>query len=479
MSLQQLLAVLCLNLMTHLGLDAGQASSDVSPKDIVDGYKLNYHNFHSLRVAWRQWDRKGEQWFRTHEGRILGLERMAKAAPSEEVKAQCLSQAKAYREMLDLPDAKKASLMHFDFWTDRQRFQIRRVSNKLEWGGGRPVVPDDFTFPDEPLNPSTLQTAFKDISILSFNGDLTSGFRYWDGRRRQGSHTGVVYSQAPEYTQSWLFPPLAVDTKVWGQVDAWHEIDRFFLTLPVEKMSVRGMEKIGNKRTYALTCTEIQEDMKKVLAPALAEKYQGKAQTIKRTTAWVDPSQGFLPLKIEWDAYWVFKDGGESNSTYTGRPGRRLVLERIEQFAGAGAYPVRGVVQSLVLVRTIEELSELVGLQFDSFLRSKPKQGETGIYEESRWEAVKVEANGDLDRGMFDLTFPHDTVYYDETRQKGFSTTDPGKLIDGAVVGTTEPAAPVRSSSWHWRTALIVLNVAGATALVIAYRLLRRREKVK
>jgi hypothetical protein len=194
--------------------------------------------------------------------------------------------------------------MHFDFWTDRKRFQIRRVATELEQQGQ--TIPDDFTFPDVPLTPSSLATAFKDITILSFNGDPKAGFRFWEGRRRQDRYLGSIYNKAPEPYQAWLFPPLGVDNEAWGRAghwygpySAWHEIDRWFFAYPLKDMAVRGTETIGGKKTYLLTYAKVHDDLRSSLPPNLLEKYKGRARRFERTTAWIDPSQGFLPLKIE------------------------------------------------------------------------------------------------------------------------------------------------------------------------------------
>jgi hypothetical protein len=447
----------------------------IHPQDLIDGYKLNFQKFKTLRVLWRHTQQNREGWFQSQKGFILRFEHQAKAAPSETERQAFLAKADNVRKQLNSPDAKEAVIKHLDFWTDRQRFQIRRLAH--EWFGPEPKAAADFRFPDEPLDESTLPTAYKDIAILSFAGDLKAGFRCWTGKQLSGSFQGVIYNRAPEFPQGWLFPPLGVDTEKWGQVRAWHEMDKYFFSMPVANMTVRGTEKIGDKTTYLLTYSKEETDIKKLVGPDLQDKYRGKLRQVERITAWVDPSQGFLPLKMEWEGcYETRDDQGKVHSSYTG-PSNRLEVKQIKEIPGGGFYPLNTVHHSL---RTIRPIEESITANWNDLLQGKYAEGQKEVSQEIRCEAVKVEAGWPANLAMFELAFPKNTIYYDQPNQKGLYTSDLADFMKAAGLnGADASAVPLPGPSWQWRTLVLAVNAALIATVLGVFLWLRQRGTVK
>ncbi len=439
--------------------------NELNAKDLVNGYKLNLQKFKSMRVTWRYMHEKGEEWFRENEAAIIVHNKAIRECTSPTEKKSLKDSLAWFEEQAKY--AKTITIMHFDFWTDRKGFQTRRVS-EMEWGDKK--IPRNFTFPDALADETTLATDFRDIPIISFNGNAELGFRGWFGVRGNKNAASVL-AKAPESSQRWLFPPLGVESEDWGDVGGWHEIDRFF-TLPIANMSVEGTDKIGDKEIYLLAHNKVDSELRHSLTPELLKKYQGKAKRYEKTVAWIDPSQGFLPLKIGYYYDFTFEQNAKPFSKGK-NPGQLLEVEHIKQIPGGGYFPVKGVLRSFRHKMSMEKLIEQ-RFDLEGVIKGKYKVGPIGIFQETSWEAFKVDADWETTTGMFDLRFPTKTVYADRTKLKVMSTDDPSKAIDQTLEKMPPPVLPARS--WGPRLIFIIVNIVLIGVLIVLYRFKRRQK---
>jgi hypothetical protein len=187
---------------------AGQA---LTSQDLLAGYKQNYARFETLRVSWARSHVKTPAWFQAQEEHLANLEKAA-SRPGLDAgrRAELRQQIETQRVMIRDPANKVKRFVAQDFWSDRQRFQVRKAPRDFQ--AGKQNGDERFRFPDAPVDKSTLLTVYKDMSALSFPGDGAKGFRLWEARGRHESHLGAVFAEHPT-THGFHFPPSASTTK--------------------------------------------------------------------------------------------------------------------------------------------------------------------------------------------------------------------------------------------------------------------------
>jgi len=410
----------------------------VNPEDLVNGFRLNYYKFKSLRVSWQSSNENGNEWFREKQAQILLCEKVLKTTTDDKERKEVETILRIRRGEVQSPKSKMVLYSHFDFWSDRNRFQIRSVSD-LTGHWFKKTIPNKFEFPDLANVQNSLATSFKDISILSFNGDLKSGFQTWTGVLG-GLGSGSVSTKAPEAVSGWLFPPMGINSELWSPKSTWNKIDQFF-SLPIEGMSVIGVDNLKGKETYLLAYNKVNENLERSFTPELIKKYPN-ARRHEKTVAWVDPTQGYLPLQIAYYHDFTFKRD-EKAFTKSKDPDTLIEIERIEPVAGGGFYSARGVetffAYSLPTAELIDQLTDLEG-----GILGKYSHGSLGTYQKSTWESTIVDARREMNAEMFDLIFPQNSVYFDQTTQKVMSTQESVKNMEDALTDTSSTKSITR-----------------------------------
>jgi len=387
-----------------------KAGQTLTTKDVLTSYKQNYARFETLRVSWALSHEKTPAWFKAQEAHVAHLEKVVTRPDLKpDVKDQLTRQLEIARYGLGDPSNKGKQFLVQDFWTDRQRFQVR-----TPWREFQPVTqPEDerFGFPDESPDKPALETTYKDICVLSFPGDMKKGFRVWEGRQKRGSHVAVIFIDFPN-PNLFPFPPLGGDDKRWG--GKWHAMETFF-ALPADQLTMTGAEMVDGRKTHVVTHTRVNKDANAFLANG--KEYQGKLHRIELTRAWVDVPKGCLPVKIEWESYFVFNEDGKCYSTRSG-PYQRLEVKSIEQVKNGGYYPAKGLLTRYGIVRKDDDPS------FDDFLRGKGPKRPWVALEEDGWEAYLVQAGRKMEPSLFALELPKNTLYDDLLTKKSGSTSD-------------------------------------------------------
>lgn len=268
------------------------------PKELVAGYRQNFARFHTLEVQWRQTKEFTEAWTKTRERDVLILKELMRDPATSPERRKFLEEEVRRTRMLLAPEANNPRCFYQDFWTDRERFQMRVAPDNWADRQARTVE-----FPKEALTKDSLNDVYKDFYILSYQP--SSGFRTWTGRHTKGGYHGTaVYGNNPNVQGLHHFPPAGEVKKEWGSL--WHPFDDFFAR-PLEEMRVAGEEVLDGKRTYTLEAVrEIQATA--FLTKEEIDKYNGKLKKYLATKAWIDPSQGYLPLRMTYYSYYVYNE---------------------------------------------------------------------------------------------------------------------------------------------------------------------------
>jgi hypothetical protein len=450
-----------------LGWPSPGTGQTLTINDVLAGYKQNYASFETLRVSWVQFQLKTPGWYEVQEAHRAKLEQAAtRPELTAARKAEVRTQLAAQRTMLADPANKVKRYTAQDFWTDRHRFQVR--TQPRDHQPGKEPGDERFRFPDEAPDTQGLLTTYQHMSILSFQGDLSKGFRVWEGRKRRDSHAAVVHAKF-QTPKAFPFPPLGGDNKLWGAY--WHAIDAFF-ALPAEQLTVTGTETVDGRKTHVVSHLLVNKDASRFLAASFAKKYQGSLHKIDLTRAWVDASSGCLPVKMEWESYYVLTEDGKAYSTRS-RPFLTLEVKAIEHIENGGWYPTKGLLKRW---GTARKQGDPPDPAFDDLVREKGNKYRWVLTEEDGWDAYLVEAGRKMPPTLFALEFPKNTVYYDQLRQKGMSTSNTQEIIENALKQVTPSRTKIpRAGPARHNTILVALNVVAFAAVVGLYVLLRRR----
>jgi hypothetical protein len=229
---------------------------------------------------------------------------------------------------------------------------------------------------------------------------------------------------------------------------------------------------VDGRKMHVVSHMRVNKDANTFLVATAAKKYQGRLHRVDLTRAWVDVSKGCLPLKMEWESYYVFSEEGKSYSTRSG-PYLTLEVKSVEQIENGGYYPTKGV-----LTRNGQVSKD--NLQspppFDDFLREKTPKLSWAPLEEDGWDAYLVQAGKKIEPTLFELEFPKNTVYFDQLAQKGMSTSDTQEIIDEALNQVTPSRTPIPGTGKkRLYPTLIALNALAFAAVVSLFLMLRRR----
>lgn len=412
---------------------------ELTAADLVAGFWQNYASFRTLRVQLKTTKRYGEQWFLHLKQESEQQEQAAgEEALAPDAKLDALRRADLTREWLSDPYLREPLPELQDFWTNRAKYQQRvpRPLTVSELAAGREAAARllaSWQFPDEPLKPETLVTAYREFYIISYLGE--QGVRSWNFSR-SGRSVGSVGPEEQLVYQS--LPPLGAPRAVHDTA-LLHVIDQYF-RIAVDQLQLVGKETIGGVVTYVLEHAQ-EAPRGSWLAPD--PKYAERLRLIRTTRAWVAPELGFLPLRMEWSSRREL-DGKPIDAGRTPPRGWKpyQVVEDVQilKVGDAGFYPVKGVVRNYMVEvnwRPPQTLS-FEDLMAGRTLESIPYQ----LREETAWEAVKVEANIPMADEMFALPFPQGTVYVDRDEGKQYVTGSAQRVLDGAITGEAQRYQP-------------------------------------
>jgi hypothetical protein len=259
---------------------------------------------------------------------------------SESEKTTSLAYAQEMRKRAGNPDT---SRFLQDFRTDRDQFQSRTPRGAVD--------PQTWKSPDDPVTPETLSTAYKDVTIYSFNPFWERPLRIWPGSSGAGrSSHGMVYSKPAggqwdfEARPAFWFPALAVTTRDWGN-QKWHPIDEFFAGLGGRfggfssdtggRYRLLKDEKIGDVSTAVVQQVLLRNT-------GVKPEQGGEMQQRWVWKAWIDRNRGCLPMRMELRTGLAL----DGRVLYEGSLGEVVEVTDIRVVEGAGFYPAAGEVRT-------------------------------------------------------------------------------------------------------------------------------------
>ncbi len=369
---------------------------------------------------WKYAEQKKERWFQLQQWttdrnlRVLAELNDKKIKETEEtediieLKEALRNEVERIKLEMNDPLARKKQIFETDFWTDRQSFQIRQKIRRAVGEGQEQV------FPDVPLDEKSLTKEYKNISIVSFNGKPEDGVRVWGGME-DGFFVGGMFPNISGHYEGKPFPPIQLEADKWASMagrDFYHPLDTFF-GFPATEMIVEESQVVNGRKLVVLSRTKTSDNAEEFLHQ-FAAGYQGRVQLIRKHIAWLDPSQGFLPLRIEFHDFVLFKDGDKSYKSVAG-PVEVIEVTKVAKIPGGGFYPMKGTVSRFdYLTKEYHDDKDVVT---EDFLRGRYSLAKGEVVEEFEWEVNKIEAGWKVPETMFDLPFPEGTKIFDRRKE--------------------------------------------------------------
>ena len=306
------------------------------------------------------------------------------------------------------------------FWTDGKSFQRR-------WSQGGDKLSANLS--PAALSPASLPTDYKYINIISAIDDAHPTFRVWFGANSNYPFgQGRLGNDLNQIASHKTFAPLGVHELNWPERPDWYRLD-YYLTRPAEQYRVIGWKEFRGRRT--------------VLMDGFFTPRNQKTGLQYRYRLWIDPGQGYLPLRMEW------ANVDEQGQVVLGLHHHLDVLE-IKSIA-RGFYPVRIEFQnytfdSLAIEKQIEEIGiENLENKPPPPLPLVPGRTET-------WEVTHFTPNKPKNQDELGFEFPQGAVYWNNVDGKKYKAgkspqeIKPASLPPQIQIGEAAPALQV--SEW-------------------------------
>ncbi|MEQ9066854.1 MAG: peptidase M56, partial [Gimesia chilikensis] len=282
------------------------------------------------------------------------------------------------------------------FWTDgrafhqRRPYQLRQKNTTLDQG---PVWPAE-----------NLNQQYNEIELISWSDQNQPPLRRWYGwEKRQQFPQGEIGNELKQISNLKTTAPLGLNEYHWAEELPEYSLDAC-LTKPSHRYRVVGRE---NRDGRAL-----------ILVEFLNEPHEQTPERRWRMRAWVDPAQGYLPLRIEWGYI------DQENQLAWGLSQHAEVLQ-VKEVDGS-YYPTRIKYQEYTSdVRKEQEQYEKLKPEnrlLENFPVVPTVPGRSTI-----WEVLDIQPQQQIAPETLALRFPEGTVYEN--------------LLDGQnyVTGTEEP----------------------------------------
>lgn len=414
----------------NLRTEDGSARVDsLDATAVVNGYRANRDHLSPLRVSWRNQFQFHDLWFYDAEKRAAALD--AEAAQSADPTKRAALVNEAARIRSEIAQGRKPLVYDYDYWTDGRAFQVR---TPLELTGPtQPPSRERPRFPDEPATPANFRSAFASMLVASWAPAQAGSLRVWNGIREED---GVAFARVSDggiagAVVNFQFPPLAAAAEVDGPPAQWHPLDRFFRGLASD-LSVIGQQSLHGRKTVVIRRIETK------LVPEGWDKKPGKLEIVTTDTAWVDPAQGFLPVRIESTVNWAF------NGKALGAPEHRTPSQVVEvtdvlKTKNGGFYPRKGTVTAYCGDPTVQQDFN----NLDALFAGTDRMPVMIPYQKNDWDAYTVEAGRPMPATMFVPRFPDDVAVYDENKPPAQKTE-----TVRAPLAAGDAAPPWALASW-------------------------------
>ncbi|EDL59741.1 M56 family metallopeptidase [Gimesia maris] len=310
------------------------------------------------------------------------------------------------------------------FWTDgrsfhqRRPYQLQQKNTTLEQG---PVWPAE-----------NLNEHYDAIELISWSNQNQPPLRRWYGRKKNNQiPQGEIGNDLKQIHNLKTTAPLGLKQFHWTEELSEYSLDAC-LTKPPHRYRVVGRE---NRDGKAL-----------ILVEYLNEPHEQSPEKRWRTRVWVDPSQGYLPLRIEWG----YVD--QKNQLAWGLSQHAEVLQ-VKQVDGS-FYPTRIRFQEYTTgtPKKQEQSSQANEIKiFTKNLENLPAVP-TVPGRSTTWDVLDIHPHQQIAPETLALRFPEETVYDNKIDGRTYTTGTEQPLPEDPeppeMVHLFSQAPPLQVTEW-------------------------------
>ncbi len=357
--------------------------------EVLSGYRQNLQSFDGLYVRWRVQERQTKLYRQFLLESAQAVEREASSKPlGDEQKAAQEKYAQSLRESAKTFDPARLVTATLGVFSVDGHVQLR-IGRRPE-----PVV-------DGPELDQTSLTGFYSKTIIWSRPSTSSRWLCW-----AGSASRSLGSFEPKLADNLIrFLPPGLPTEVVPPTHL-HLIDRFFAS-PPESLVVVGFDELFN--TPLLIVERIEKQPPEFcIPPERMEELRSRLRQEVVMRAWIDPSAGYWPRRIESYARW-FLDDREVPHPTPPKGGFPPDVDDvvIEKTPNGGYFPTHGVIRQWYAVTPVPRIAvvEIVDGR-------TPVEIEMAPLTECEWfaEAVTAQARTEF---QLDKLWPSDVQVYD------------------------------------------------------------------
>jgi thiol-disulfide isomerase/thioredoxin len=362
--------------------------------EVVAGYRRNLAQFPQPHVTIHGAERTSAPMHRLWQSRVVAMER-ALADPSRSDNQRKHAQLVLAAARDELARAGEVTYTHQDFWTDRKSWQAR-----MPYAGPDGDQPPMHTFPRDLPGAAALAGVYRRYRVYTFAPDASPSMSAWLGLPNPGAPAYARVSDAllDELPANFHLPPLAATAGKSSQLA--HPIDAVFFRKG-EPLRVVAHEMVSGRRTIKIEQAMFEPSGE-------PHRAAGELAVGEVITAWIDPEQGYLPLRVEWHSAWQL-GGRPLNQPH--RPVHAVLrTTRIERIGG-GFYPLEGTIE-------FRSLHPAAGpaVSIDEMAAGKAYDPQMISQRELAWRVETAEPRGGADERIYRVEFPARTEIFDETR---------------------------------------------------------------
>ncbi len=310
------------------------------------------------------------------------------------------------------------------FWTDgrsfhqRRPYQLQQKNTTLEQG---PVWPAE-----------NLNQHYDAIELISWSNQNQPPLRRWYGRKKNHQiPQGEIGNDLKQIHNLKTTAPLGLKQYHWAEELSEYSLDAC-LTKPPHRYRVVGRE---NRDGKAL-----------ILVEYLNKPHEQSPEKRWRTRAWVDPAQGYLPLRIEWG----YVD--QENQLAWGLSQHAEVLQ-VKQVDGS-FYPTRIRFQEYTTgtPKKQEQSSQTNEIKiFTKNLENLPAVP-TVPGRSTTWDVLDIHPHQQIGPETLALRFPEETVYDNKIDGRTYTTGTEQPLPEDPeppeMVHLFSQAPPLQVTEW-------------------------------
>lgn len=370
-----------------------------SVEEILDGYRNNLQRLLPLEMTYRITAQENMNCITRDRLNLEALTNIKNVDRSEiKIDGKVISE-KQFQMMVDYSFTHQAMFLDSQLTAEavRKRLSETVVDQRYFWTDGRSfhqrrpyqLQQKNVTLEQGPVWPAeNLNQHYHAIELISWSDQNQPPLRRWYGKKRNHQlPQGEIVNELKQIPNLKTTAPLGLKQYHWAEELPEYSLDACLTKAP-QRYRVMGQENRDGKTL--------------ILVEYLNEPHEQSPEKRWRMRAWVDPAQGYLPLRIEWG----YVD--QKHRLAWGLSQHAEVLQ-VKQVDGS-FYPTRIKYQEYT-TDAVKQKEQYEKMKAENRLPENPPDVPTVPGRSTTWEVLDIHPQQQIAPETLALRFPEGTVY--------------------------------------------------------------------